>query len=292
LLEKVQEYSTIPVVAKSDPPPLRPVSRSWRASSLIRVSAGIHAAAVGTLALAPRAWPGVVGAIASDHLTVVGAGLLPRCDWLGPVLVRLPGQAEARREIALTFDDGPDPATTPRVLDLLEARGARSSFFCIGRRVREHPELAAEIVRRGHAVENHSYRHSAGFWFLSPASLRDEIGRGQEAIARATGRVPRLFRAPAGIRSPLLEPALAQAGLHLVAWTRRGFDTITGDAERVLRRLLRGLAPGDILLLHDRSGRRTPAGSQVVLEVLPRLLDAIDAARLKPVAVDPHSAPA
>jgi peptidoglycan/xylan/chitin deacetylase (PgdA/CDA1 family) len=253
----------------------------------MRVSAGMHAGALGTLIFAPRAWPGVLGAIAADHLTVVGAGLLPRSAWLGPVLVRLPGPAEARREIALTFDDGPDPATTPRILDLLEARAARSTFFCIGRRVEERPELAAEIVRRGHRVENHSYRHPAGFWFLPPAALRAEIERGQEAIAGAAGRAPRLFRAPAGIRSPLLEPALAQAGLDLVAWTRRGFDTVTGKSEAVLGRLLRGLSPGDILLLHDRAARRTASGSPVVLEVLPRLLDAIDAAGLKPVPLGP-----
>jgi peptidoglycan/xylan/chitin deacetylase (PgdA/CDA1 family) len=259
----------------------------------MRVSAGIHAGALGALVLAPRAWPGVLAAIAADHLTVVGAGLLPRSAWLGPVLVRLPGSAEARREIALTFDDGPDPATTPRILDLLDARGARSTFFCIGRRVEEYPELAAEIIRRGHRVENHSYRHLTGFWFLSPAALRGEIERGQEAIAEATGRVPRLFRAPAGIRSPLLEPALAQAGLDLVAWTRRGFDTVTGSVAPVLGRLRRGLSAGDILLLHDRAGRRTASGSPIVLEVLPRLLDALGEARLKPVALDfPRGDPA
>lgn len=257
---------------------------------LVRVSVGLHAGAAAALALAPRAWPLVVGALIADHVTVVSAGLWPRGTLLGPTLVRLPPAARARREIALTFDDGPDPATTPRVLDMLDARGARSTFFCIGRRVVAHRDVAAEIARRGHRVENHSHRHRSAFWFLPPAMLRDEIERAQEAIATATGRAPRLFRAPAGIRSPLLEPALARAGLDLAAWTRRGFDTVTGDAGRVLARLVRGLAPGDILLLHDGSSARGASGGPVLLEVLPRLLDTVEAAGLKPVPLEPSTA--
>jgi len=239
------------------------------------------------LAFAPRAWPVVVGTLIADHLTMVAAGLWPRGTLLGPTLVRLPPGARSRREIALTFDDGPDPATTPRVLDMLDARGARSTFFCVGRRVEAHRDVAAEIARRGHRVENHSHRHRSAFWFLPPALLRDEIERAQEAIATATGHAPRLFRAPAGIRSPLLEPALARAGLDLVAWTRRGFDTVSGDAGRVLARLVRGLAPGDILLLHDGSSARGASRGPILLEVLPRLLDAVEAAGLKPVPLGP-----
>lgn len=262
-------------------------SRPWRPSPLLRVSAGLHAGGAAALALAPRAWPVVVGAIIADHLTIVAAGLWPRGTLLGPTLVRLPPDARSRREIALTFDDGPDPAITPRVLDMLDARGARSTFFCIGQRVEAHPDVTAEIARRGHRVENHSHRHRNAFWFLPPTLLRDEIERAQDAIAAATGRAPRQFRAPAGIRSPLLEPALARAGLDLVAWTRRGFDTVSGDASRVLARLVRGLAPGDILLLHDGSSARGASRGPVLLEVLPRLLDAVEAAGLKPVPLGP-----
>ncbi len=226
-------------------------ARPWRLSPLLRVSAGIHAGGAAALALAPQAWPFIIGALVADHVTVVAAGVHPRSTLLGPALSRLSPGARSRREIALTFDDGPDPEITPRVLDMLEARNARSTFFCVGRRVEAYPDIAAEITRRGHRVENHSYRHRNAFWFLPPAALRDEIERAQEAIATATGHAPRLFRAPAGIRSPLLEPALARAGLDLVAWTRRGFDTVSGDARRILARLVHGLAAGDILLLHD-----------------------------------------
>ena len=262
-------------------------ARTWRPSALLRVSVGLHLGGAAALALAPHAWQVVLGVLIADHLTMVAAGLWPRGTLIGPTIVCLPPAARLRREIALTFDDGPDPATTPRVLDMLAARGARSTFFCVGRRVESNRDVAAEIARRGHRVENHSYRHRNAFWFLPPALLRDEIERAQDAIATATGRAPRLFRAPAGIRSPLLEPALARAGLDLVAWTRRGFDTVSGDAGRVLARLARGLAPGDILLLHDGSSAPGASGGPVLLEVLPRLLDAIDAAGLNPVPLEP-----
>jgi peptidoglycan/xylan/chitin deacetylase (PgdA/CDA1 family) len=244
------------------------------------------------LILAPRAWPLTVGALVADHAALLAAGVWPRSQLLGPTLVRLPPAARQRGEVALTFDDGPDPLTTPRVLDLLDERGARATFFCVGRRVETHPDLAAEIARRGHRVENHSHHHRVAFWFLPPAALHDEINRAQAAIAAATGRAPRLFRAPAGIRSPLLAPALARAGLELVAWTRRGFDSVTADARRVLARLVRGLGSGDILVLHEGSSARTKAGVPVVLEVLPGLLDAVAAADLTPVPVElalPHA---
>jgi peptidoglycan/xylan/chitin deacetylase (PgdA/CDA1 family) len=281
----VQKYSTNPRPAN----PAARRARPWRPTSLLKLSAGLHAGGAAALALSPGNWPIVAGAIVADHLTVVAAGLLPRSTLLGPTLVRLPPDARARREIALTFDDGPDPSVTPRVLDLLEGRRVRATFFCVGRRVEERRDLAAEIARRGHLVENHSHRHRNAFWFLPPGALRDEIARAQEAIASATGREPRLFRAPAGIRSPLLEPLLARMGLELAAWTRRGFDTVSSDPSQVLARLVRGLAPGDILLLHDGACARKGSRGGVILGVLPRLLDAIDAAGLHPVPLEPSS---
>jgi peptidoglycan/xylan/chitin deacetylase (PgdA/CDA1 family) len=111
------------------------------------------------------------------------------------------------------------------------------------------------------------------------------VDAGQAAIAGATGRDPRFFRAPAGFRSPLLDPVLALRGLRYVSWTRRGLDTVDGDAERVAARLTRGLAAGDVLLLHDRAHRRAAGGEPVVLAVLPAVLERIAAAGLKAVTL-------
>ena len=112
-----------------------------------------------------------------------------------------------------------------------------------------------------------------------------ELRLAQETLTRITGRAPQFFRAPAGLRSPLLDPALNRTGLQLSAWTRRGFDTVDHDADKVARRLLRKLGAGDILLLHDGNAARTARGVPVILEVLPRVLDAIRAAGLQPVTL-------
>src|SRR5260221_464158 len=152
--------------------------------------------------------------------------------------------------LVLTFDDGPDPEVTPAVLGLLEQAGARATFFCVGQRAEAHPQVMAAIRARGHGVGNHSYSHPNSFALRGPRGLSREILRAQEAIERVGGGRPRLFRAPAGIQNPWLAPALASAGLSLVSWTRRGYDTVSRDGARVAARLGRGLQAGGILLLH------------------------------------------
>lgn len=252
-------------------------------SPLMKGSALLHLGAAGALAAFPQTWPWAVGAVVVNHAVLAASGLTPRSEWLGPNLKRLPAAAAARGCIAITIDDGPDPVVTPPVLDLLEERDVHATFFCIGERVARHADLAREIVRRGHAVENHSQRHLYRFSVLGASAVAREITEAQETIAAVCGAQPRFFRAPAGLRSPLLEPQLARLGLRLASWTRRGFDTATGNARKVLARLEHGLAGGDILLLHDGSAARTPAGRPVILEVLPALLDSIAAAALTPV---------
>jgi peptidoglycan/xylan/chitin deacetylase (PgdA/CDA1 family) len=171
------------------------------------------------------------------------------------------------------------------VLDLLDEHEARATFFCIGERVDRHPALARAIVARQHEIGNHTYRHLMRFSLLGPRGLAQEIGRAQEAIGTATGEVARFFRAPAGLRNPFLEPVLRRANLQLVSWTRRGFDTVSGSAGRVLDSLTRDLQGGDILLLHDGHAARTSSGSPVILEVLPRLLQALAAAQLASITL-------
>lgn len=256
------------VLDRADPPP------RWRPSTAIAGSIGLHfLAGIGSL-LRPETWPWAVSALAANHTLLAAAGLWPRSSWLGPNLTRLPEAACARREIALTFDDGPDPEVTPRVLDLLDERKARATFFCIGERARRHPALCREIARRGHAIENHSRRHLATFSLLTTGALRREIAEAQETLAGLSGTPPRFFRAPAGLRNPLLDPVLHGLDLRLATWTRRGFDTRERDPARVAARLTRGLAAGDILLLHDGHAARSASGHPVLMEVLPRVLDA------------------
>ena len=251
--------------------------------------------------------------LALDHLALCAAGCFPHQPWLGPVITALPPDAhpdpdldihpdvdrgintdintdintgidinaDIDVDVALTFDDGPDPDVTPRVAEMLESRGLRASFFVIGERAARHPELIKGLVDAGHRIENHTATHPSSFAFSFLPRLGREIGECQRTVSELTERAPAYFRAPAGMRNPLLEIALARQGLHLVSWTKRGYDTADGDADRVFRRLDHKLRRGDILLLHDGNAARTAAGRAVCLDVLPRLLDRLDEVGLK-----------
>jgi peptidoglycan-N-acetylglucosamine deacetylase len=265
-------------------PKSRPESR-WRPTPLTAVSMLLHAAAPATVLILPDTWPFAVGAIAGNHLLLGFAGLRPRSSLLGPNWTRLPASSEARGEVALTIDDGPDPLVTPQVLDILDLHDAKASFFCVGDEALRYPDLCREIVRRGHAVENHSQSHSRHFAAFGPRRTAVDVDRGQQTLRAITGETPRFFRPTAGLRSVFLDPVLARRGLRLASWTRRGFDTRECRADLVLRRLARNLHGGDILLLHDGNSARTAAGVPVILEVLPRLLDIIRDAGLHPVTL-------
>jgi len=252
----------------------------------------VHAGAAVALLAVPSQWPWALAALAANHAVLTAVGLWPRSTALGENLVRLPAASAARHEVALTIDDGPDPEVTPAVLDLLDAAGARATFFCIAARASRHPALVREIVARGHSVQNHSQHHRHGFSLLGPRGFAREIEAAQQVLRELAGESPRFFRAPAGLRNPFLAPVLHRLGLSLASWTRRGFDTRERDPRRVLRRLTRGLAAGDILLLHDGHGARDAQGRPVVLAVLPALLAELRRLRLVPVTLDQACAPA
>lgn len=176
-------------------------------------------------------------------------GLLsPTSQAVGRVFTRF---RPAGAEVWLTIDDGPDPVDTPRLLDLLERHRARASFFLIGARAERHPELVAEILRRGHEVGHHTYRHPvADFWCASPRRVADELDRGLEILRRA-GAQPRRFRPPVGIKSLFLARALARRGMVCVAWSVRTGDSFGRDPGRIAAHALRRVRPGDVILAHE-----------------------------------------
>ncbi len=252
-----------PVIARSSLP--------WRMPLLVRITLLLHAVLL-LVVFMPSAWPWALAIMAVNHLVITAVGLWPRSHWLGPNWTHLPAAAIARREIALTIDDGPHPDITPHVLDLLDRYDVKATFFCIGDRAAQYPALCQQIVARGHAIGNHSQSHRHYFSLLGMAALTREIQAGQDTIMRITGQRPLFFRAPAGLRNIFLDPVLARLGLRLAAWSRRGYDTRSGDAALVCRRLSRGLSAGAILLVHDGHCALTPAGVPVVLDVLPMLI--------------------
>lgn len=269
----------------ASPAVLAPTAAPWPVPAVVPASAALHAAAAAAALIWPTTWPAALGAVALNHGALVAAGLWPRSTLLGPNVRSLPAAAAARGEIALTLDDGPDPEVTPAVLDLLAAHGARATFFCIGERVREHPALTRRIVDAGHSVQNHSLRHRHHFSLLGRRGFEREIGDAQALLADVTGVRPHCFRAPAGLRNPLLDPVLHHLNLHLVSWSCRAFDTRLGDPVVALQRLSRGLCGGSIVLLHDGHSRRTAQGRAVVLDVLPLFLQRCRAEGLNPVTL-------
>ncbi|HEY9199805.1 MAG TPA: polysaccharide deacetylase family protein [Gammaproteobacteria bacterium] len=253
----------------------------WQPTLLIRASIALHLLAVIAVIAAPQHWRWALGAVLANHALLTLLGLWPRSHWLGPNWTRLPAAAVARNEIALTIDDGPDPSVTPQVLDMLDRYAAQATFFCIGDKAARHPELCREIVRRGHAVENHSQHHRHHFSLLGRSGFTRELQAAQDTLTAITGQRPVFFRAPAGLRNPFLDPVLARLKLRLASWSARGFDTRIGDSERVKNNLLRGLQAGAILLLHDGNAARTRNGVPVILEVLPTVLSAAATANLR-----------
>lgn len=267
-----------------------PQPRRWRPGPLHWGSAALHVAA-GAVAIAqPALWPWALGAVLLNHAAAASLSFVPGNQWLGPALTHLPA-GQARDEIALTFDDGPDPAITPRVLDLLDAAGARASFFVVGEHARRHPALLREAIGRGHAVENHSLRHAIGHGLLLPGALAREISTAQSQIADLTGRAPLFFRPPFGVRTPVTEPVLCQLGLTCAQWSVRSLDAVDADAARVAARVTSQMRAGSIVLLHDglATGRRIEPPT--VLAALPRILEAMAARGLRSVSLRDACAP-
>jgi peptidoglycan/xylan/chitin deacetylase (PgdA/CDA1 family) len=189
----------------------------------------------------------------------------PRNQWLVANRSRVSGAGC----VALTFDDGPDPVDTPKLLDLLKEKGVKATFFVVGKRADQYPEVVRRAWEEGHLVANHTWSHYSLFCFLTPRRLRLEIERGTESVRRSCGFRPRCFRSPVGLRHPLLAPYLKNAGLEYVSWTIRTRDTLTANSSVIARRILNKAASGDIILLHDC----LPGGTDAMLEALPGVID-------------------
>lgn len=156
----------------------------------------------------------------------------------------------ARREVALTFDDGPDPAVTLQVLDLLDRHGVTATFFATGLNAERHPEIIREILARGHTLGNHSLSHSPFLMLKGSRTLRREI-QGAQRIFRELGAVPLAFRPPVGITSPRLWRPLLESGMFCVNFSCRAFDRGNRSIARLAAKILGKVRPGDIILLHD-----------------------------------------
>jgi len=175
------------------------------------------------------------------------APFMPGFGFFLPVISR--GRTD-RAIVALTFDDGPNPDSTPFLLDLLDRHQAVATFFVNGRTARRHPHLIREIVARGHTIGNHSYSHDNFVMFKRPRTLIREIEATQRVLRRC-GVVPLLFRPPVGVTSPRLCNAMEATGMVVVNFSRRAGDMGNRRVHHLAERILKRLRPGDIIMLHD-----------------------------------------
>ena len=208
-------------------------------------------------------------AMLASHAPFWWGTLRPYSALFGPVLTQLP---IATREVWLTIDDGPSDDTLA-ILDLLDAHGAKATFFLVGERAAQRPELVRELLRRGHDVGNHSFSHPARtFWALGPARMRREIADTQRTLADIAGGPPRWFRAVVGMCNPFAQAPLRANALTRVAWSARGFDGVAADPAQVVARIEKNLRPGAIVLLHEGAAH---GGNLETIRLLLQRLDAL-----------------
>jgi peptidoglycan/xylan/chitin deacetylase (PgdA/CDA1 family) len=183
--------------------------------------------------------------------------------------------------VALTFDDGPDPRGTPRVLQALEAMGVVATFFATGEQVRDHPSIASDVVAAGHEIAVTGDRHR-NVLRVSPWTLRDDLRRAEDAIPTATGVLPRLYRPPYGVLSAAALALATDHGWEPVLWTRWGHDSrATASAVTIAADLTRDLVGGEILMLHDADRYTAPRAWCRTLVALPAIIDDIRSAGLE-----------
>jgi peptidoglycan/xylan/chitin deacetylase (PgdA/CDA1 family) len=229
----------------------------------------------------PALWVSVTSAIIYVGIVLLGVFVLSARMFVDAVIEGPRGA----RGVVLTFDDGPDPEWTPRVLKELERKNAVATFFVIGKKAEQHPELVREMVERGHTVGLHSYAHDRLFSLRSERRVRADLKRGMKVLEGITGARPTYFRPPIGHTNPIVARVVDELDLTVVGWSASGLDGIGGaDPQAVVRRIRRGLRDGAIVLMHDAPERGThePAG----VKALPDVLAAVADKQLAVVALD------
>jgi peptidoglycan/xylan/chitin deacetylase (PgdA/CDA1 family) len=199
----------------------------------------------------PALWAGYA---CGSHLLTLGS------VWRGRPTVRA---------AALTFDDGPDPEYTPRVLDILGAQGVKGTFFLIGKRVAAAPALARRIAEEGHDLGNHTWSHRS-LWLCGPRETERQVSRGHAAVADAAGRAPRFFRPPWGMTNLALFPALRRLGTPGVFWSLQPEGRRPIPAPAQVEWTVERACPGAILDLHDADG--VPGAGARLVDALPALI--------------------
>lgn len=246
------------------------------------LSIGGVALSVRALVLGPvPIWLALGGLGAYVAFCFVGV-LVPRLEMFGDILWR--GDAKSGG-VALTFDDGPHPETTRRILAVLAEADARATFFVLGAKAARHPDVLRDVVAAGHSVGLHGYDHDRLYSLKSPSAVAADIERTRAVVERETGVRPTWFRPPVGQVSPRTSEGAKRAGVEIVGWSVRGLDGLrSADPGRVALRVERGIEPGAIVLLHDAAEHDDFVPASIA--ALPRVLESIAKKGLRVVSLE------
>ncbi|SDG65197.1 polysaccharide deacetylase family protein [Winogradskyella thalassocola] len=183
-----------------------------------------------------------------------------------------------KKQVAITFDDGPNAEFTPQILDLLRAYHAKATFFCIGKNVKQQPKLVQQIIAEGHTVGNHSYSHSKIFDFYGKQKVITEIETTNALVASIINKEMALFRPPYGVTNPAITKAIKHTKHKIIGWNIRSLDTVKDNEQNILNRITKNITPGAVILLHD--------SQNITVRVLEQLLLFLQENNYQSVTVD------
>lgn len=190
-------------------------------------------------------------------------------------------------KIAITFDDGPDPEFTPKVLSLLKKYNTKATFFCIGRHIEANPELFRELIADGHTVGNHTYSHSNRFGFFSSDEVTSELTKTNAIVKELSGLDLRLYRPAFGVTNPNIKKALRLTKLTSIGWNKRSLDTTSFSEKTILKRITRNLKKGDVILLHDTSSKSVAVLEHLLLFLQTKEIQSVTIGEL--LAIEPYA---
>jgi peptidoglycan/xylan/chitin deacetylase (PgdA/CDA1 family) len=189
-----------------------------------------------------------------------------------PLFGRVIGRGSpSRRKIYLTFDDGPNPSATEKILEILDRQAVPATFFMVGQHVERFPDIARRVGDSLHGIGNHTYHHLK-LHFKGPRRIHFEMERSHAAIVSNTGRSPQLFRAPHGYRNPFVTSIAHGLGYRVIGWTFGVWDSDQPGVDVIRRRIRKGLRPGAILLLHDGDGYDQKGDRRQTAAALPGII--------------------
>ncbi len=226
-------------------------------------------------------WPFLLGGAGAASAAVTLGVFHPRVALFGPQRARF---RTARPEVALTFDDGPHPDHTPAIAALLEAAGARGTFFCVGAEAERHPALARALAAKGHELGNHTFSHDTFRHLFSAPLLAADLRRCQDTLSQL-GPAPRWYRPAVGIRNPPVHQAARAVGLPVLTWSLAARDGSWAFDEKKALALADAARPGDVLTLHDGVRGKNGAFRAQTVRHLPRLLERLRERGLTSVTV-------